>query len=66
MKENTLRKLKLLLYNRRRDMLEQVAHLEFESEELEQRFIEKIDSAQKEHLPFDHGPVLCPSAPALH
>ena len=50
MKENTLRKLKSLLLNRRREMLKQVAHLEAEQEELEQRFIEKIDVAQKEDL----------------
>ncbi len=31
-------------------MLKQVAHLEFEEQELEQRFIEKIDAAQKEDL----------------
>jgi DnaK suppressor protein len=50
MKENTLKKLKSLLLNRRREMLEQVAHLEFEREELGQHFIESIDSAQKENL----------------
>ena len=50
MKENTLKKLKSLLLNRRREMLEQVAHLEVEHEELGQHFIEKIDSAQKEDL----------------
>ena len=50
MKENTLKKLKSLLLNRRREMLKQVAHLEAEQEELEQRFIEKIDVAQKEDL----------------
>jgi len=50
MKENTLKKLKSLLLNRRREMLEQVAHLEFELDELEQRFIESIDSAQKENM----------------
>jgi DnaK suppressor protein len=43
-------KLKKLLVNRRREILEQVAHLEFEREELEQHFIESIDSAQKENL----------------
>ena len=43
-------KLKRLLLNRRREMLEQVAHLEAEQEELEQRFIESIDAAQKEDL----------------
>jgi len=50
MKENTLKKLKSLLLNRRREMLEQVAHLEFERDELGQRFIEPIDAAQKEDL----------------
>ena len=50
MKENTLNKLKSLLLIRRREMLEQVAHLEFEREELGQHFIESIDSAQKENL----------------
>ncbi len=43
-------KLKELLIYRRREMLEQVAHLEFEREELGQRFIEPIDAAQKEDL----------------
>ena len=46
MNENTLIKLKSLLLKRRREMLEQVAHLEFEREELEQHSIESIDSAQ--------------------
>ena len=50
MKENTFKKLKSLLLNRRQDMLEQVAHLEFERDELGQHFIESIDSAQKENL----------------
>ncbi len=50
MKENTLKKLKSLLLNRRREMLEQVAHLEFERDELGHHFIESIDSAQKENL----------------
>jgi DnaK suppressor protein len=50
MKENILKKLKPLLLNRRREMLKQVAHLEFEREELGQHFIESIDSAQKENL----------------
>ena len=50
MKENTLKKLKSLLLNRRREMLEQVAHLKFECDELGQHFIESIDSAQKENL----------------
>ena len=43
-------KLRKLLMNRRREILEQVAHLEAEGEELEQRFIEPIDAAQKEDL----------------
>jgi negative regulator of sigma E activity len=43
MKENTLIKLKSLLLNRRREMLEQVAHLEFESAELGQHLIESIE-----------------------
>jgi hypothetical protein len=42
MKENTLIKLRSLLLNRRRDMLKQVAHLEFEREALGQQFIESI------------------------
>jgi len=46
MKENTLKKLELLLLNRRREILKQVAHLEAEREELGQRFIEPIDAAQ--------------------
>ena len=50
MKENTLKKLRSLLLNRRREILEQVAHLEFEREELRRHFIESIDSAQKENL----------------
>jgi DnaK suppressor protein len=50
MKEDTLIKFKSLLLNRRREMLEQVAHLEFERDELGQHFIESIDSAQKENL----------------
>jgi DnaK suppressor protein len=50
MKENTFKKLESLLFNRRREMLEQVAHLEFERDELGQHFIESIDSAQKENL----------------
>jgi len=50
MKKNTLKELKSLLLNRRREMFEQVAHLEFEREELGQHFIESIDSAQKENL----------------
>lgn len=36
--------------NLRREILEQVAHLESAQEELEQRFIEPIDAAQKEDL----------------
>jgi DnaK suppressor protein len=50
MKENTLKKLKSLLLNHRREILERVAHLEFEHEELKMHFIESIDSAQKENL----------------
>ena len=50
MKENTLKKIKSLLLNRHREMLEQVAHLEFEREELEPHAIEPIESAQKENL----------------
>ena len=50
MKENTLKKIKSLLLNHRREILEQVAHLEFEREELEQHSIEPIDAAQKEDL----------------
>ena len=38
------------MLNRRREILEQVAHLEFERDELRQHFIESIDSAQKENL----------------
>jgi len=43
MKENTLKKLKSLLLNRRREMLEQIAHLEFEREELGQHLIDAIE-----------------------
>ena len=50
MKENTLLKLKSLLLKRRQEILQQVAHLEFEREELEQHSIEPIDSAQIENL----------------
>ena len=50
MKENTLNKLKSVLLKRRQEMLQQVAHLEFEREELEQHAIEPIDSAQIEDL----------------
>ena len=50
MKKTSLLKLKKLLIHRHREMLEQVAHLEFEKEELRQRFIESIDAAQKEDL----------------
>ncbi len=50
MKENTFKKIKSLLLNRRREMLQQVAHLEFEREELEQHSIEAVDSAQEENL----------------
>ena len=47
---NTLQKIKSLLLNRRQEMLQQVAHLEFEREELEQHSIEAVDSAQEENL----------------
>ena len=47
---NIVKKLKSLLLNRRREMLQQVAHLEFEREELELHSVEPIDSAQKENL----------------
>ena len=50
MNENTLKKIKSLLLNRRQEMLQQVAHLEFEREELEQHSIEAVDSAQEENL----------------
>jgi len=50
MKENTLNKLKSVLLKRRQEMLQQVAHWEFEREELEQHAIEPIDSAQIEDL----------------
>jgi DnaK suppressor protein len=50
MKETAILKLKKLLINRRREILEHVAHLEFEQEKLRQRFIESIDAAQKENL----------------
>jgi len=43
-------KLKKLLMIRRREILKQVSHLEAEGEELEQRFIEPIDAAQKENI----------------
>ena len=43
-------KLKKRLMHRRREILKQVVHLEAEREELEQRFIEPIDAAQKEDL----------------
>ena len=44
MKENTLIKLRSLLLNRRREMLAQVAYLEFEREELGQHFIEAVEN----------------------
>jgi DnaK suppressor protein len=50
MKENTLKKFQSQLLNRRQEMLEQVAHLEFEREELEPHAIEPIESAQRENL----------------
>ena len=50
MVKKDLLKLKKCLTNRRREILEQVAHLEAELEELGQRNIEPIDEAQKEDL----------------
>jgi hypothetical protein len=50
MKDSTLKKLKFLLTNRRREILEQVAHLEWERDELGTRSIEQIESAQKDNL----------------
>ena len=50
MKENTLKKFQSQLLNRRQEILEQVAHLEFEREELEPHAIEPIESAQRENL----------------
>jgi len=49
-KSVNLNKLKKRLMHRRREILKQVVHLEAEREELEQRFIEPIDAAQKEDL----------------
>lgn len=43
-------KLRELLINRHREIFKQVAHMESESEALEQRLIEPIDEAQKEDL----------------
>jgi len=48
-KKDLLRQKKRLT-NRRREILKQVVNLEAEQEELEQRFIEPIDAAQKENL----------------
>ena len=50
MKETTLKKLKSELFKRRQEILQQVAHLESEREELEQPSVEPIESAQKENL----------------
>ena len=50
MKKNIQKKIQTLLLNRRQEMLQQVAHLELEREELEQNSIEAIDSAQEENL----------------
>jgi hypothetical protein len=43
--QKDLLKLKKMLVNRRREILEQVAHLEAEDEELRQRFIEPDDKS---------------------
>jgi DnaK suppressor protein len=43
-------KLRELLINRRREIFKQIAHMESESEALEQRLIEPMDEAQKEDL----------------
>ena len=50
MKKNTLLKLKTILLKRRQEMLQQVAHLELEGEELGQPSVESIESAQNENL----------------
>ncbi|MFC1577464.1 TraR/DksA family transcriptional regulator [Thermodesulfobacteriota bacterium] len=50
MVKKNLLKLKKCLTNRRREILEQVTHLEAELEELGQRNIEPIDAAQNEDL----------------
>ena len=50
MKTTALPRLKKSLLNRRREILKQVAHLEAEQEELDRRFIEPIDTAQKEDV----------------
>ncbi|MGD9304900.1 MAG: TraR/DksA C4-type zinc finger protein [Desulfobacterales bacterium] len=50
MSAKDLLKLRELLINRRREIFEQVAHLESESKALGQRVIEPIDEAQKEDL----------------
>jgi len=50
MVKKDLLKLKKCLTNRRREILEQVTHLEAELEELGQRNIEPIDAAQNEDL----------------
>ena len=50
MQQKDLTKLEKLLLKRRREILKQVAHLEAEQEELDRRFIEPIDTAQKEDV----------------
>ena len=50
MNKHTLKKLESALLKRRQEVLQQVAHLEFEREELEQHSIEPIDMAQKENM----------------
>lgn len=50
LKPVNLEKLKKRLVNNRCELWKQVVHLEAEREELEQRFIEPIDTAQKEDL----------------
>jgi DnaK suppressor protein len=50
MSSKALLKLRELLINRRREIFEQVAHLESESKGLGQRVIEPVDEAQKEAL----------------
>jgi DnaK suppressor protein len=50
MKETDLLRIKKRLRIRRREILEQVAHLESERTALDQRSIETIDEAQKEDL----------------
>lgn len=50
MVQKDLLKLKGLLFKRRREILKQVAHWEAEQEELDGRFTEPIDTAQKEDV----------------